>query len=170
MNIDKENKYKRLYMDIAERVAQMSYAKRLLVGAIIVKDGRILSMGFNGMPSGWDNDCEDKIYKDHDTETGYDYPLKEYHGEFNDQVRYYRLKTKPQVLHGEMNAMMKLAKSNESSEGADLFLTHSPCIQCAKAIYQSGIKRLYFGKHYRSNDGVEFLQKSGIEVENFSGV
>ena len=170
MTAEKENKYKQLYMDIAHRVAQMSYAKRLLVGAIIVKDGRILSMGFNGMPAGWDNNCEDKIYSDEDTETGYDYPLKEYSGEFNDQVRYYRLKTKPIVLHGEMNALMKLAKSNESSEGADLFLTHSPCIQCAKAIHQSGIKRLYFGKHYRDDSGVKFLERSGVLVENFSGV
>ena len=168
MTLEKEKKYKQLYMDIAHRVAQMSYARRLLVGAIIVKDGRILSMGFNGMPAGWDNNCEDKIYSDTDTETGYEYPYKEYLGEFGDVVRHYRLKTKPQVLHGEMNCMMKLARSNESSEGADLFLTHSPCMVCAKAIYQSGIRRLYFGKHYRDNSGIEFLEKSGVEVENFS--
>lgn len=168
MTDEKEHKYKQLYMDIAHRVAQMSYARRLLVGAIIVKDGRILSMGFNGMPAGWDNNCEDKIYSDEDTETGYDYPHKEYSGEFDDQVRYYRLKTKPIVLHAESNALAKISKSTESSEESDLFLTHSPCIQCAKLIYQAGIKRVFFNKNYRSNDGVEFLTKSGVVVENFS--
>jgi dCMP deaminase len=129
-------------MDIAARVAVMSYARRLQVGAVIVKDGRIISMGFNGMPTGWDNNCEQEI---------------------NDQ-----LKTNPEVLHAESNAVAKLARSTESGEGADIFITHAPCMDCAKLIYQSGIKSVYYSMAYRSTDGVEFLQKSGLTVENFN--
>ena len=108
------------YMDVAERFAQLSSAKRLQVGAIVVKDDRIISIGYNGMPSGWDNCCEYEVMGDlgsHEKE----------------------LKTKPEVLHAESNAIAKLAKSPESGEGATIFVTHSPCIDCAKLIYQSGI-------------------------------
>jgi dCMP deaminase len=129
-------------MDIASRVAKMSYARRLQVGAVIVKDGRIISMGFNGMPSGWDNNCEHTVDNN-------------------------ELKTNPEVLHAESNAIAKLARSTESGEGADIFITHAPCIDCAKMIYQAGIKSVYFSSAYRNNDGIDFLQKSGLEVENF---
>jgi len=122
------------YMDVAKRFAQLSHAKRLNVGAIVVKDDRIISIGYNGMPSGWENECEIEN------------------------------KTKPQVLHAESNAIAKLARSNDSGLGADLFITHSPCIECAKLIYQSGIKRVYFGEHYRSTDGLDFLKASNIDV------
>lgn len=135
-------------MDIAARVARMSYARRLQVGAVVVKDGRIISMGFNGMPSGWDNDCEDIVELHEDG--GHTY------------------KTKPQVLHAESNAIAKLARSTESGENADLFVTHAPCIECAKLIYQSGVRRVYYGTAYRDSSGVEFLKKSGLEVENFT--
>ena len=121
-------------MDVAKRFAQLSHAKRLNVGAIVVKDDRIISIGYNGMPSGWENECEIEN------------------------------KTKPQVLHAESNAIAKLARSNDSGLGADLFITHSPCIECAKLIYQSGIKRVYFGEHYRSTDGLDFLKASNIDV------
>ena len=136
-------------MDTAARVAKMSYARRLQVGAIVVKDGRIISMGFNGMPAGWDNDCEDII------------ELREDGGHV--------YKTKPQVLHAESNAIAKLARSNESGEGADIFITHAPCMDCAKLIYQSGVSRVYYRAAYRDAGGIEFLEKSGIKVENFTG-
>lgn len=152
-------------MTIAQTVAGMSHARRLNVGAVVVKDDRVISMGYNGMPAGWDNNCEDEEYMPFDAggwldpeEIWHQWPLK------NEEGRYYRLKTKPEVLHAESNAIAKLARSTESGEGADIFITHSPCIDCAKLIYQSGIRRVWFGKNYRNTDGVDFLKKSGVEV------
>ena len=130
-------------MDVAERFAQLSSAQRLHVGAIVVKDDRIISIGYNGMPSGWDNTCENHI--------GFDK---------GEPV----LKTKPEVLHAETNAIAKLARSNESGLGADMFVTHSPCLDCAKLIYQSGIAAVYYKNEYRSTQGIEFLEKSNIKV------
>ena len=132
------------YMDVAERFAQLSSAKRLQVGAIVVKDDRIISIGYNGMPSGWDNCCEEEV--------------RVVSGST------YQLKTKPEVLHAESNAIAKLARSPESGEGASIFITHSPCIDCAKLIYQSGIATVYYKNDYRSTQGIEFLNKSNIEV------
>lgn len=126
-------------MDWAARAAQLSHARRLQVGAVVVKDDTVISYGYNGTPAGWDNNCEDTL------EDG-------------------TLKTKPEVLHAESNAVAKLAKSINSGSGADIFITHAPCLECAKLIYQSGIRRVYFGKNYRDSSGIEFLQKSGIEV------
>lgn len=132
------------YMDVAERFSQLSHAKRLQVGAIVVKDDRIISIGYNGMPSGWDNECEEIIeVNELEVET----------------------RSKPEVLHAESNAIAKLARSNESGEGATIFITHSPCLDCAKLIYQSGIKEVYYGHEYRSTDGVDFLKKSDVKVE-----
>jgi dCMP deaminase len=138
------DKYITLYMDIADRVAQMSVARRLMVGSVIVKNNSILSYGWNGMPSGWDNNCEDEIR----------YP--DAHG--------ITLKTKPEVLHSESNALAKVAKSTESSDGATMFCTHAPCMQCAKLIYQSGIKSLYYRTQYRDTAGIEFLTRSNVDV------
>lgn len=132
-------KFITLYSDIAQRVAQLSSARRLQVGAIIVRDDRILSIGYNGMPAGWDNNCETE------QEDG-------------------TLKTRPEVLHAESNCISKVARSTESAAGADLFVTHSPCLECAKLIYQSGINRVYYGTQYRSDAGVRFLAQSGIQV------
>ena len=134
-----KQKFIDLYMDWADRTSQLSYAKRLQVGAIIVKEDRVISMGYNGMPSGWDNNCED---------------------ESGDGM----LKTKPEVLHAETNAISKLAKSSESGDGATIFITHAPCLDCAKLIYQSGINSVFYRNSYRSNDGIEFLAKSGVIV------
>ena len=132
------------YMKTAETFAECSTAKRLHVGAIVVKDDRIISIGYNGMPSGWDNDCEDiKINND---------------GQ-------YELKTKPEVLHAETNAIAKLAKSNESGLGATMFITHSPCMNCAKLVYQSGINTVYYRNSYRNEDGIQFLEKAGVKIE-----
>jgi dCMP deaminase len=140
-----KQKFIDLYMDWAERVAQLSHARRLKIGALIVKDNHV-HYGYNGMPEGWDNNCENLI--------GYDK---------GEPV----LKTKPEVLHAESNAIAKLAKSNESAAGADLFVTHSPCLDCAKLILQSGIRRVWFKNHYRDSYGVEFLKQSGIQVHKY---
>ena len=130
-------------MDVAERFAELSLARRLHVGAIVVKDDRIISIGYNGMPSGWDNDCEDVIQHSDDTVT---------------------LKSKPEVLHAETNAIAKLAKSTESGDGAVLFVTHMPCLDCAKLIFQSGIRSVFYRDSYRNTDGVTFLERSGVNV------
>jgi dCMP deaminase len=128
------------YMRAAEVFAGLSHARRLHVGAIVVKDDRIISIGYNGMPSGWDNNCEETLSN----------------GE---------LKTRPEVLHAETNAIAKLAKSNESGLSATMFITHAPCLDCAKLIYQSGISSVLYRDSYRSTEGVEFLNKSGVKVE-----
>jgi len=133
------------YMDVAKRFAKLSSARRLQVGAIIVKNDRIVSIGYNGMPSGWDNNCEEEMK----------WP--------NGYIAH--LKTKPEVIHAEANAIAKLAKSTESGDGAVMFLTHAPCIDCAKQIYTTGISKVYFGEQYRSTDGIDFLHKCKIEVE-----
>lgn len=131
-------------MDWAQRCAELSHAKRLHVGAVIVKDDTVISYGYNGMPAGWDNNCEDKVW----TQDG-DYGLK----------------TKAEVLHAESNAIAKLARSHNSGLGADLFVTHAPCIECAKLIYQSGISRVYYKIDYRDDAGIQFLKKSHVTVE-----
>ena len=138
-----KQKFVDAYMDVAERFAQLSSATRLQVGAIVVKDDRIISIGYNGMPTGWDNCCEEIIHDGGGSGV---------------------LKSKPEVLHAESNAIAKLARSPESGEGASIFITHSPCIDCAKLIYQSGIATVYYKNDYRSTQGIEFLNKSDIEV------
>ena len=156
-------------MDWADRAAQLSHAKRLQVGAVIVKDDSVISYGYNGMPAGWDNNCEDKVWDSgaggwlDPEEFDAKYPYEGWHEEAGRDVRY-GLKTKPEVLHAESNALAKLAKSSNSGLGADLFVTHAPCIDCAKLIYQSGIRRVYFNQNYRDDAGLNFLTKSGIEV------
>jgi dCMP deaminase len=135
-----KEKFKHAYMQTAKTFAELSHAKRLKVGCIIVKDDRIISIGYNGMPAGWSNVCEDIAEK----------------GD---------LKTKPEVLHAESNAIAKLAKSNESGNGATMFITHSPCLECAKLIYQSGISTVIYNDLYRNENGLSFLEKSGLKLE-----
>jgi dCMP deaminase len=139
-----KQKWAEAFMDTAERFAQLSSAKRLHVGAVVVKDDRIISIGYNGMPSGWDNNCED---------------------EFVNEVGDLVLKSKVEVLHAETNAIAKLAKSNESGLGATMFITHAPCLDCAKLIFQSGIGSVLYRNSYRSDAGIEFLKKCKVEVE-----
>jgi dCMP deaminase len=164
-----KQKYIDLYMDWADRTAQLSYAKRLQVGAVIVKDDSVISYGYNGTPSGWDNDCEDKVYDSgaggwlDPEEFEAKYPYEEWHEGAGREVRY-GLKTKSEVLHAESNAIAKLARSTSSGIGASIFITHAPCHDCAKLIYQSGINSVYYRSSYRDNMGLEFLTKSGIEV------
>ena len=150
------------HMTAAEAYADLSHARRLKVGAIITKDDRVISIGYNGTPAGWDNNCEFKDYPDKWTKNEYvdfDYPLQEPDG------TYYRLKTRPEVLHAERNALDKLAKGNEGGAGATMFITHAPCLECAKSIYGAGIQQVFYGEEYRSTDGIEFLKKCGVEVE-----
>lgn len=133
------------YMDVAERFAKLSSAKRLQVGAIVVKDDRIISIGYNGMPAGWDNTCEDvvEVHEDGGIVT----------------------KTKPEVIHAEANAIAKLAKSSESGDGSTMFLTHAPCIDCAKQVYAAGIKKVYYRNSYKDTLGVDFLRRCDIMVD-----
>ena len=138
-----KEKFINAFIDVAERFAQLSSAKRLQVGCVIVKDNRIISIGYNGMPSGWDNECEDEY-------------------QYEDGGHEFR--TKPEVLHAESNAIAKLASSHESGKHATLLCTHAPCIDCAKLIYQSGIATVYYKNDYRSTAGIEFLDKSKIKV------
>jgi dCMP deaminase len=164
-----KQKFIDLYMDWAQRCAQLSHAVRLQVGAVIVKDDSVISYGYNGMPAGWDNNCEDVVWDSgaggwlDPEEIEMKYPFEAWHEEAGMNVRH-GLKTKPEVLHAESNAIAKLAKSNNSGSGADLFVTHMPCLDCAKLIYQSGIRRVYFGENYRDDRGVKFLEKSGVDV------
>jgi dCMP deaminase len=170
------DRMKNFYMSLANECSKLSRAVRLQVGCVIVKENNIISFSWNGTPSGWDNNCEDIELMDpgapalfHPEEIDVKWP---YEGRFwidgQEVISKYRLKTKPEVLHAESNSVAKLAKSNNSGLGADLFVTHSPCIDCAKLIYQSGIRRVYFGKNYRDDAGIRFLEKSGVEVQQVS--
>ena len=135
MKKEKQLQFDQRYLDMARIWAQNSYCQRRQVGALVVKDGMIISDGYNGTPSGFENVCED-----------------------DNNV------TKPYVLHAEANAITKLARSNNNSDGATIYITASPCIECAKLIIQSGIKRVVYGEKYRLTDGVDLLERAGIEV------
>jgi dCMP deaminase len=138
-----KQKFIDLYMAWAARTAELSHARRLHVGAVIVKDDTVISYGYNGMPAGWDNNCEDTVWHSDGERT---------------------LKTKPEVLHAESNAIAKLARSTNSGLGATMFVTHAPCLDCAKLIYQSGISSVLYRNSYRDASGVEFLEKSGVTI------
>ena len=136
MDKNKRNKYDKAYLRIASEWGKLSYCKRKQVGAIIVKDRMIISDGYNGTPSGFENCCEDD----------------------EGMTKWY-------VLHAEANAILKVASSTQSCEGATLYITLSPCRECSKLIHQSGIKRVVYQKDYRDTSGVDFLIKAGVEVE-----
>jgi dCMP deaminase len=137
-------------MSIAETVAKQSSAKRLQVGAIIVKEDRVISLGYNGMPAGWTNVCEEVIEQHED----------------GGQVT----RTKDEVIHAEANAIAKLARSTEAGEGSEMFLTHAPCIQCAKQIFTAGIKKVYYRNTYRDTSGLDFLGKCGVDIEKIDNI
>jgi len=138
---EKQQQFDLRYIQMARVWAKNSYCKRRQVGALLVKDHMIISDGYNGTPSGFENDCED--------ESG---------------------QSKPYVLHAEANAITKVAKSNNSSDGATLYITDSPCMDCAKLIIQAGIVRVIYGDEYRITDGIELLEKAGIEILKISDV
>lgn len=142
-----KRKFIEAHMKVADIYAALSSATRLKVGAIVVKDNRVVSIGYNGTPAGWSNECEDMVASD-----------------VNSQI-IYTTKTKPEVIHAEANAIAKLARTNESGQDADMFITHAPCLECAKLIYGAGIKKVYYRQQYRNTDGVDFLNKCSIGVE-----
>lgn len=139
-NEDRKRMFDKNYLDMAAIWAKNSYCKRRQVGALLVKNRMIISDGFNGTPSGFENQCEDENNT-----------------------------TKPYVLHAEANAITKVAKSGNSSEGATLYITTAPCIECAKLIIQAGIVRVVYAEEYRMSEGIELLKRAGIEVVNFNG-
>lgn len=141
------------FMDTAERFAQLSSAVKLKVGSVVVKENRIISIGYNGTPSGWGNTCE-KIVDVDVNDPRYNY------NNFS-----WELVTNDDVIHAEANAILKLAKDGESGSGADLFCTHAPCIHCAKLIYGAGIRKVFYREDYKSTDGLDFLNKCNIEIE-----
>jgi len=134
--MNKQDKRDHLYMKMARTWSENSYCERRKVGALLVKDQMIISDGYNGTPSGFENHCED------DNNTSF-----------------------PYVLHAEANAITKVARSNNSADGATLYVTTSPCMECSKLIIQSGIKRVVYGDKYRIMDGVDLLQKAGVQVD-----
>ena len=135
MEEEKLNKYDKAYLRIAREWSQLSYCVRRKVGAIIVKDRMIISDGYNGTPSGFDNCCEDE----------------------ENLTKWY-------VLHAEANAILKVARSTQSCEGATLYITMSPCKDCSKLIHQSGIKRVVYQNGYKDNSGISFLERAGVTV------
>ena len=196
-----KDKFINYYMRIAEETANLSYAKRLRVGCIIVKDNRTISIGYNGTAPGDDNDCEDRLKLDrsdselitkiteymrlkHYTFANHSFNFKIvphifHNGVIIDHVlvkpfydrfnridhELYLLKTKSDVIHAEHNAISKLSKSNESSEDASMFITHSPCMECCKNILMSGIKEVYYRTDYRSLEGIAYLRTHGVYVK-----
>jgi dCMP deaminase len=150
------------YMQTAATFAELSHARRLHVGAIVVRDDRIISIGYNGMPAGWDNDCEYREYFYYGHSFGEN--AADYFDQTDEDGKMYRLITRPEVLHAESNAISKLARSSESGDGATMFITHAPCIDCAKLIFQSGIRQVFYSEEYRSRSGIEFLEKCQVEV------
>ena len=146
------------FMDTAERFGQLSSSRRLHVGAVVVKDNRIISIGYNGTPAGWDNNCEDKIYCD-------DGDWKEQTDKLHDEWVTFKLVTKKEVIHAEANAISKLARSNDSGLGGAMFITHAPCVDCAKLIYGAGINNVYYRNSYRDTSGIEFLTNCKIQVK-----
>lgn len=143
---DKQRRYDKLYLDIASRIAQMSFAERLKVGAIAVKNNNILAFGFNGTPAGFDNCCE---YRDYYED-----------GE-------YILRTKPEVIHAEANLVAKAAREGLSLKGSTIYLTHSSCVNCAILLVQAGIEREVYLEEYRNTEGLSILKQSNIKVEKF---
>ena len=152
-----KEKYLGSYMKTARVFAELSTARRKQVGAVVVKDDRIISIGYNGMPSGWNNICENEIHEESEYVIDMGGPIH--------TMGTIRWETKPEVLHAESNAIAKLAKSTESGDGASMFITCSPCIECAKMIFQSGIKEVFYDEDYRDDAGIVFLNKCGITVK-----
>lgn len=161
------NRFLDYYMDIAERTALLSRAVRLKVGAVLVKDGRIISQSWNGTPAGQDNNCENREWMPKDYPyADYEivYPYVEYSDEDGAYINRYKLVTKPEVIHAEANLIMKLASSSESGKGATIFQTHAPCINCAKLIYGADISTVFYKHEYKDSTGINFLKQLGITV------
>ena len=146
------NKHIIAHMKSAFNYAECSTAEKMKVGCVLVKDDRIISIGYNGMPAGWTNQCE----------------TLSFFNEFGKQVPHPILVTKPEVLHAEENAITKLARSNESGDGATAFITHSPCLSCAKLLYSAGIIEVYYTHKYWNTEGLDFLNECMIKVNAYA--
>jgi dCMP deaminase len=144
----KQERYDQLYMNLAVEIGNMSYAEKLKVGSLAVKNGNILSMGFNGTPSGWDNDCE---YRDFNPDGSYN------------------LKTKEEVIHSEANMVCKAARDGVSLKDATAYVTIAPCAHCALLMLQSGITKVIFKDFYKTNAGINILKQSNVEVKQING-
>lgn len=142
----KESDFDIAYLDMAERWSMLSKAKRKKVGCLVVKDGSIISDGYNGTPKGFDNDCELNL-DEHDPSA---------------------LLTKPEVIHAESNALMKLSKSTQSSKNSTMYITISPCVECSKLIIQAGINKVVYKNLYKSDEGLKLLEKAGIKTLTYS--
>ena len=142
-------KHIRAHMRAAHAYAECSTAEKLKVGCVLVKDHRIISIGYNGMPSGWTNECETQFM------TG------------NGTADHIELITKPEVIHAEANAVAKLARSNESGQDSVAFITHAPCLSCAKLLYSAGVSEVVYSQSYRDTVGVDFLETCGIHVSQY---
>lgn len=165
--MEKQNKLDKTFINIAKEIGALSYCTRSKVGAVLVKDGNIISFGYNGTPAGMDNCCEDKKYMDADSSAYMDpewidvtWPLKDDNGHRHSLI------TKSAVVHAESNAILKAAKSGHAVSGSTLYLTLSPCLDCCKLILQSGVERVVYLEEYRNLSGVEFL-KQFIKVERY---
>lgn len=161
------DKFDYAHMKVAETYAELSSAVRARVGAIMVKDNRIISIGYNGMPAGWTNICEEMEFIEDSEDLEYPSMVAQgfVFGADKDTAGWVRQTTKPEVIHAEANAIAKLAKSNESGAGAVMYITHSPCVECAKLIYTAGVKKVFYRNEYRAAAGKEFLNKCNIELE-----
>jgi dCMP deaminase len=155
-----QDKLDERYLAMAKEWSKMSHAKRKKVGCLIVKDEQIISDGYNGTPSGFDNNCEEVFYTCDERDFYKDQEWELDRG----KEKFFKLKTKPEVLHAESNALMKLARSTNSSEGATIYCTYSPCFDCAKLIVQSGVKRFVYNETYRNTQGLDLLKKAGVEI------
>ena len=158
-----KDKFIPMYMTIAETVAGQSSARRLQVGAIIVKEDRVISIGYNGMPAGWDNNCENTLFVLDEDCQGTDMVKLGYTKSRNGN--WFKMVTKQEVIHAEANAIAKLARCTESGDGSTMFLTHAPCIDCAKQIYTAGIKSVYYRNSYKDTLGIDFLEACQVDVK-----
>lgn len=183
--MDKQDKVDRIYLRMAQVWSENSYAIRRQVGCLVVKDRMIISDGYNGTPSGFENVCEEvtgckdhpemingmqcvKVVREDDPYNSDNFTCKKVYYKYPDDCIHCKsaqLTTKPYVLHAEANALTKLAKSHNSSAGATLYVTDEPCMECSKMIIQSGIKRVVFVREYRLHEGTELLKRAGIEVK-----
>ena len=173
MTESRKLEYDKTYMRMAEDLAKLSYAERNKVGCLIVsEDGQIVSQGYNGMPHGMDNCCEDKVYnyipgkdcrRPDNCTKGKDGTCKGCL--LSEQSTSYTLATKPEVLHAESNAISKCAKWNSSTDNATVYVTLSPCVECSKLMVQSGIKRIVYKDLYRNTAGIDLLERAGVKVD-----
>ena len=152
-----------IYMQMAYQIAKLSYAKRRRVGCIIVKDTQVISTGYNGTPHGFDNNCEEEQVREIENEN-HKQILEEKGYDCEDSCCSKEV-TKREVLHAESNTLAKVSKSTLSSDGADMYITMSPCFDCAKLIIQSGIKKVFYSESYRDTSGIDILEEAGIEVK-----